>query len=293
MSSPLTALLNRLPRPGGRRRSSPRLHHWLELAARIGYAARGLVYLVVGCLTLAAAVDVAGDPVNVGGALAWLSQKPSGRLWLILIGAGLLAFVQWRWLQAFFDADHEGKSREGLMRRANKGLRGAVYAGMALTAFRLATHGPGDPEAEAARQMQDRAEAVVGLPFGHWLLAAAGVVLAGISVLTITRAWREDFTEHLACSERMCRRVAPLARAGYLARGAAYLPLAVLVFMAGLRSRPGDVETLDTALDAVGRQPGGSWLLAATALGFAAFGAYYLIEGWFRRIRPPKDLAPS
>ncbi len=290
MPSPLTALLKRLPRPGRKRLRSPRLHHWLELAARAGYGARGLVYLSVGGLTLAAAINLAGDPVNISGALAWLSQRPTGRFWLIVLGLGLLAFVQWRVLQAVFDADHEGQSREGLVQRFSQGMSGLAYAGLAVSAFNLAARLPDNPEGRALRQTRDGAEAVVSLPFGHWLLAAAGVALGVIGLLNISRAWREDFTEHLSCPERLCRRVAPLARAGYIARGLAWLPLAALIVMAGVRSKPEDVATFDTALDAVGRQPGGSWVLAATALGFIAFGAFSMIEGWFRRIKPPKDL---
>lgn len=290
MPSPLTALLKRLPRPGRTHRASPRLHHWLELAARAGYGARGLVYLSVGVLTLAAAINLGGDPVSVAGALAWLSQRPTGRFWLIVLGLGLLAFVQWRVLQAVFDADHEGRSREGVMQRVSQGFSGVAYAGLAVSAFRLAARMPDHPQARAMMQARDGAEAVAALPFGHWLLAAAGVALGIVGLMNISRAWREDFTEYLACSERTCRRVAPLARAGYIARGAAYLPLAGLIVAAGVRSRPEDVATFDAALDAVGRQPGGSWVLAATALGFIAFGAFSMIEGRFRRIRPPKDL---
>ncbi len=290
MPSPLTALLKRLPRPGRKRRGNPRLHHWLELAARVGYGARGLVYLSVGLLTLTAAISLAGDPVSTGGAMGWLSQQPLGRWGLGLLGLGLLAFVQWRALQAVFDADHEGRSREGIRTRISQGLSGAAYAGLALNAFRLAVLTPDDPEAQAVIQARKAAQQMIGLPFGHWLLAGAGAGLLVLGLMTVRRAWREDFTQYLACSEQTCRRLSPLARAGYVARGLAYLPLGGLIVAAGLRSQPGDVATFETALDAVGRQPGGGWALGLTACGFIAFGAFSMIEARFRRIKPPKDL---
>ncbi|WP_396595688.1 DUF1206 domain-containing protein [Brevundimonas sp. R86498] len=37
-------------------------------------------------------------------------------------------------------------------------------------------------------------------------------------------------------------------------------------------------------------RPGGSWVLAATACGLMAFGAFAFVEARFRRIRPPRDL---
>ena len=63
-----------------------------------------------GLLTLFASIDLIGDAVGTKGALAWLAQRPLGRLWALLIGLGLAAFVMWRVLQAVFDADHEGVS---------------------------------------------------------------------------------------------------------------------------------------------------------------------------------------
>ena len=84
--------------------------------------------------------------------------------------------------------------------------------------------------------------------------------------------------------------MSPLARAGHIARGLAYLPLASLVVLAGLDARASEVTSFGSALDAVERQPAGPWVLVVAALGFVAFGAFSFIEARFRRIRPPRDL---
>ena len=84
----------------GRRRSSllrrvPPLPVLIETAARVGYGARGFVYASVGTLTLMAALDIGGRSVGTKGAAVWLAQQPFGRLWLVLLGLGLWAFVGW------------------------------------------------------------------------------------------------------------------------------------------------------------------------------------------------------
>lgn len=300
MPSPLASLRARLTRwgEGGRRRSSllrrvPPLHDLLELTSRIGYGARGLIFLSVGLLTLLAAAGLLGGAVGTKGALIWLSEWPLGRLWLILLGLGLAAFVMWRVLQAVFDADHEGRSRRGVMVRLSQGFSGLAYAGLAFSAFRMIVDLPRNPAASDVARSRETAAAVLSVPYGDWMLVAAGLFLFGVGVANITRSWREDFTQYLACSEKTCRRVAPLARIGYIARGLAYLPLATLIVLAGLRSRPSDVTSFGSALDAVQRQPGGAWVLALTALGFVAFGVFSFIEARFRRIRPPRDLKPG
>jgi len=60
-------------------RRVPPLQDLLELAARVGYGARGFVYLSVGLLVLFATLNMIGDAVGVRGALDWLSQRPLGR----------------------------------------------------------------------------------------------------------------------------------------------------------------------------------------------------------------------
>lgn len=299
MSSPLASLRSRLARAGdfGRRdspvlRRVPPLHDLLELTARVGYGARGFVYLSVGLLTLLAAGDFIGEAVGTRGAIAWLALQPAGRLWLSLVGLGLSAFVIWRLLQAVFDADHEGTSRQGLMTRMSQFFSAMGYAFLAFSAFSLLMDTPRDPASADVANSREQAETVLSLPFGDWLLVGAGLCILGIGVVNIRRAWREDFTEYLSCSPTTCRRVAPLARAGYLARGLAYVPLALLVMLAGLRAEASDVTTFGSALEAVERQPAGPWILGVTALGFIAFGAFSFIEARFRRIRPPRHLNP-
>jgi len=298
--SPFALLRRRLANLGeqGRRRSSllrrvPPLHDLLELAARIGYGARGFVYLSVGVLILLAAVGVVGDAVGIKGSLDWLAMRPMGRVWMFLVGLGLAAFVMWRTLQAVFDADHEGTSRHGLSTRMSQAFSGFSYAALSLAAFSLLVHAPqGDPALEGGIRSREQAAIVLSLPFGKWLLVGAGLMIFGIGAANVVRAWREDFTEYLACSETTCRRLSPLARIGHVARGLAYLPLATLVVLAGLNSSASDVTSLGAALEAVERQPAGSWVLIAGALGFVAFGAFSFIEARFRRIRPPRRLKP-
>lgn len=269
---------------------TPELKLWIEWAARVGFGARGFVYLSVGMLTLLGILDVAGEAVGTGGALAWLVTRPFGRVWLILVILGLAAFVMWRLLQAIFDADNEGKDREGLMTRVGQFFSAAGYAAMAFGAAGLLFDKPENARVEGMIASRETAETVMALPWGDWLLTAGGLAIIGLGIGNMIRAWRDDFTEHLACSESLCRKVAPLARWGYMARGLAYLPLGVIVAVAGLHAQPSDVTSLGAALEAVERQPAGPWALTAMALGLIAFGGFSFVEARWRRIRPPREV---
>jgi len=273
---------------------TPRLATLVEWAARAGYGARGFVYLSAGTLTLLAATDQIGNASGSSGAIGWLAAQPFGALWLVLLGSGLWAFVLWRVLQSVFDADHEGSDLRGWAARLGHASSGLAYGLLAATVFEYLDEfgGASAQVGEDAAETQAKAEALLAMPLGHWLLLGVGLAILALGIGNIVRAVRDDFTDTLACPEKTCRRVAPIARAGYAARGFAYLPLAVFVILAGFRARAEDVTNLAGALDALERQPGGSWILGLTALGLIAFGTFAFVEARWRRIRPPRDLNP-
>jgi hypothetical protein len=290
LSATLKSGLRRLT-PARRRKRAAVLNS-LELIARIGYGARGFVYLSGGALTLLAIPGLIDGAAGTRGAISWLALQPFGRAWVLLLGLGLLAIVSWRLLQAIWDADNEGTDRQGISTRVSQGFSATGYALLAVSAFSLLFHTPADPGAADVAAGHREAARMLSLPFGNLLLAGLGLCIAGVGVSNIVKAWRDDFAAHLSCSVELCRRVVPLARAGYMARGIAWLPLAALIFLAGIRSRASDVTSFDAALDALGRQPGGVVLLAAAALGFIGFGLFSFIEARFRRIRPPREIVP-
>lgn len=271
---------------------TPRLDQVLELIARVGYGARGLVYLSLGLVTLLAAIDVVGASVGTTGAVGAVAEQPLGRLWLLGLGLGLWAFVLWRVLQSVFDADREGTSRKALLLRAGQASSGVFYALLAATVFEVLDEIETNPAADDIAENQDKAAALLALPFGDWILIGAGLVIAGVGVGNILKGIGKDFGEDLDCSTSLGKRFAVLARAGYVARGLAYLPLALFVVLAGFRAQADDVTSFGGSLDALEAQPGGSVILGLVAVGLMAFGLFALIEARYRRIRPPRDLNP-
>lgn len=268
----------------------PDLRAGMEWAARIGYGARGFVYLSIGLLALLAATDQIGDAVGSRGAAAWLADQPFGRVWLMALGVGLWAFVGWRLLQSVFDADREGNSLKAWGVRLGQAVSGVFYGVLAASVFELLDELDTAPDDVA--ENREKAEQLLALPFGSWMLVGVGLIILAVGIGNIVRGARSDFAEALACSASVCRRVTPLARAGYIARGVAYLPLAAFVVLAGLNASAAQVGSFGEGLEALEAQPGGSVVLGLTAVGLMAFGAFAFVEARWRRIRPPRDLNP-
>ncbi len=112
----------------------------LTLLARGGYAARGLVYLIIGVLALLAARG-SGRPADSHDSLEALLAQPFGHFLVGLVVVGLIAFAAWRILQAIRDVDDHGSKPRGLVIRAGLLVGGITYGALAFFALGLLISG--------------------------------------------------------------------------------------------------------------------------------------------------------
>src|SRR5687768_14436941 len=90
----------------------------LKALARLGFASKGLVYVIVGVLATQAAFNTGGSTTDQQGALRTILHQPFGRTMLAIAGVGLVGYAIWRLIQALLDPEHEhGTSPKELGRR--------------------------------------------------------------------------------------------------------------------------------------------------------------------------------
>src|SRR4051812_31217016 len=106
----------------------------LELLARLGYAARGLVSLIVGVLALLAATGNGGGATDSKGALQTILAQPLGTVLLAAVALGLVGFSLWRAFQAVLDADGLGIGPKAIAARAGQAVSAVIYAGLGVFA---------------------------------------------------------------------------------------------------------------------------------------------------------------
>lgn len=193
-------------------------------------------------------------------------------------------------MQAVFDADDHGTSPKGWAVRLGQAVSGFVYGALAWSTLELLDGFEDIGEADETDSARTMTAEVLAFPYGDWIMIAAGLALFAVGIGNIVQGARQDFAKRLECSVDVCRRVVPLARAGYIGRGLATFPLGVFLFRAGLEVRSSEARSWADALEAVERQPFGSVILALIAGGLIAFGLFGLVEARYRRIEPPKRL---
>ena len=253
---------------------------WVERLARLGYAARGAVYVLVGLLAVQTAFGARRHATDTRGALHVVAQQSVALL--AVLAVGLFGYALWRIVQGVLDAERKGSDPKGLAKRAAMVGSGLIYGGLALAAGRIAlgAHEGGDSAAQAwtARLMS--------LPFGRWLVAAVGIGVMIGGLQQIRRGWlaklHDTMERDMSAAER--RLALRSGQLGLIARGVVFLLSGGFLVQAARRFDPGQVRGLAGALETLARQPAGPWLLGATAVGLIAFGAYSLLLARYRRI---------
>jgi hypothetical protein len=81
---------------------------WIERLARVGYAAKAVLYATIGILAAPAALGDGERTTDTGGALRELLRAPYGRTMLIVVAVGLLGYSLWLFVRAATDAEHCG-----------------------------------------------------------------------------------------------------------------------------------------------------------------------------------------
>lgn len=257
---------------------------WVERLARFGYAARGVVYAVIGLLAIQAAFGGRGqieEQATPQGALQRIAEQ--SRLLLVLVAIGLAGYALWRFVQAILDPENKGSDPKGLAKRGSMLASGIGYAGLALLAARIvsgSSSGGGSGSQEAAAGLMDK-------PFGRWLVVLAGIAVIVSALYQIYEAYTKKFRKRLKLEEmnpdeeRLATRT---GQVGLAARGVAFLVSGWFLIQAGLRYDPNQARGLGGALEALASQPYGPWLLGLVALGLIAYGAYSFLQARYRKI---------
>jgi hypothetical protein len=254
---------------------------WVERLARVGYAAKAVVYIVIGLLALGA---MRGDrSPDSEGAMVAILRQPFGRVLLIIIALGLLGYALWRVIEAIVDPQGKGKGIKGAGWRVWMIGRGVFHGALALEAIRFAMGnggGGGDGEAKGWTSR------LMDAPFGPWLVILLGLGIAGYGVGQIVMALKGKLAKRLETGG--LRSMAPTARTwairisryGLASRGVLFAIIGGFLVKAGLAHDPRHARGLGGAF----RVFDSPAVLALVALGVISYGLYEAIKARYARI---------
>ena len=256
---------------------------WVARMARVGYAAKALLYVTIGILAAQAAFGPGGRTTDTQGALRTVRDMTFGRVMLLVVAAGLLGYAVWRIVEAIVDPDCRGNGAKGLALRASFAVRGLFHGAIGVAALRVAL---GDRTGGSTDGARDLTAYAFGMPAGELLvwIAAGGVI--GYGGYQLYRAYATKLSKQLDLTPLFGAAhawVVGVSRFGIAARGVIFCIIGFLLSRAAQQHDAGEVGGIRESLRmlaAIGR-----WPFALVALGLIAYGVYELVNARYRRIR--------
>lgn len=255
---------------------------WVEVVARVGYVAKGVVYATIGILAMMEALGAGGGTASPDGAMRSIGSQPFGGALLVLLSAGLFGYAAWKVVQGVMDPDEKGADPHGALRRVCYVGSGAIHGLLAFTAAQSvfgAEDSSEDAMAASAMAYQP--------PVGRVLVAVVGIVVVCVGLYQLYAALTASFRDELRLGPRGEARelwTTLLGRIGTAARALAIGVAGAFLLLAAYQSEPKETRGLGGALEALQQQPLGSYMLAAMAAGLILYGVFMFLVARYRYV---------
>jgi hypothetical protein len=257
------------------------MHNKFELLARWGYAARGIVYLVLGALALWGA-----GATTTEDALSTVLAQPFGRILLAAVAIGLIGHVLWRLAQGILNADHVDNDAKGIIGRIASVGSAVVNAALAFTAATMALGNGGSGSGSGGGESEMTASAMQ-LPFGNIIVGLVGLGLIAGGLVQVWRGLSKGYQKRIKLPSNHETILHAICATGLTARGLLLAVTGGFLAYAAITVNPEQAGGLSDALDWVHSLPFGGILYALAAIGLIAFGLYSGIQARYREVDAP------
>lgn len=246
----------------------------------LGYIAKGIVYVLMGGLTLTTALGFAGGIEGPRGIIQWVVEQPLGRILVGLLGLGLASYCLWRLYRAITDPTREGSDGEGVVKRIGFAVSGLVYGSLAVLAFRLALGmgggGGGSKEGIIARLLQQS--------WGQWAVGAIALIVAGVGALQVYKGVKGKFVEDFRWEGVPTAYVRTAGKWGHIARGIVFGIIAYFLLLTAVNANSNQFRGIEGALEYLGEYSYGVVLLCLAGVGFMLYGYFAYVKGRYGRV---------
>lgn len=258
----------------------------MESIARYGYLAKGMIYCILGLLVTLAALGVAeGRVTGTDGVIKMVGESVAGRTLLTLLFLGLAAHVFWRFYQAIADPSEKGFGPKGLVQRFGYVVSALAYLSLASVALGgLTTLWQSSSDSST----QSKAASVIATPGGSVALGLLGLVVIGVGVYQVWRAWSQPFKDKWNSeniSSGVMTVLAGSASLGIASRAVLFIMIGWQLARAGWFSDSSEVLNVASALWQISTETLGGWLLGLMGIGLFLYGTYCLTNARLRRVQ--------
>lgn len=246
--------------------------------ARAGYAANGLVHVLIGVIVLIVAFGGDGE-TDQAGAFKAVAAAPAGFVALWVLAIALLALGVYHALEGILAWGGDAARKWG--RRVAEWGQAVVFIALGVVAASVALGARPDADESA----EDVSRGILALPGGPFLLGLAGIGIAIGGIAFIAMGILRSFEKKMDIPPgSFGNGVKGLGVVGFIAKGVALVIVGVLLVVAAVRVDPSAAGGLDSAIDALLALAYGPVLVGAVGSGLIAYGVFCFFRARFARL---------
>jgi hypothetical protein len=262
-------------------KSQVRRRHIIRYFPVYGCMSTALIYIAVGVIAILSFLKIRHGGADESSMLAIINDFVIGKIVIILILAGLLCYVIWRFYEAISDPYGYGRTVSGITKRVGICLSTTVDIMIAFTAIRVLignTHIMLDGQ---PREEQEMVEALLDDTWGSTVVFIFGFVVVVVAALQlwygVTKGYKERIDlEHFNKPIQTITHV--LAWIGYIARGVILGIIGFFLIKSGATADAKVVVNTDKAFDFIGDHVGHFYFIVV-AIGTICYGLFMVMMG--------------
>jgi hypothetical protein len=262
-------------------KSLVRRKHIIHYFPLYGCVSTALIYIAVGVIAILSFLKIRHGGADESSMLAIINDFVIGKIVIVIILAGLLCYVIWRFYEAFSDPYGYGRTISGITRRVGICLSTIVDIMIAFTAIRVLIGNNHIMVDGQPREEQEMVEALLDDTWGSTVVFSFGVIVVAVAALQlwygITKGYKERIDlEHFNKSIQTITHI--LAWIGYIARGVILGIIGFFLIKSGATADARVVVNTDKAFDFIGDHVGHFYFIA-TAIGTICYGLFMVMMG--------------
>lgn len=255
-----------------------------QLFSRIGIASKGIIYVIVGILTLLSALHLGGKISGSRNAIRYFVDLPFGKVLLIILALGLVCYCFWEFYRAYINADDTKPNFIGYTTRASYALGGLFYLFLAYFTLSLIFNLD-----KVERKSYDIYNFINQ---NEWVGYIIALLFASKGFFELYRAFSNRFKERIHVydlSERVQKSLMNWGRFGITSRGIVFLVMGFISYEANSKFHSGNISRTSDAFGYI-KNSYGELFLAVIAVGFIGFGLFQFVKARYLFIRAHKSL---
>lgn len=243
----------------------------IEAIRKSGIITKGIIYFLVGILTLLSALDMGGKVSGKNEVISFLKEQTFGNILLVIIAVGLAFYAFWRLYSAFLDGKNEGSDKTGILKRIGYFFSGLIYGSLSVSIISsIISRASNSTSKESATEM------LINNEGGIWILYVLAIVLLGVGFYQFYKGYSYKFLDDInkrgnVESESLLRKSGLF---GHIARGISFAIFGFFVYKAANEKNAEAIKGIQEMFSFLREFSWGNILMGLMAVGFILYGIY-------------------